>query len=720
MPMLAIGLMAACAPSGAHSFVLRHEMRGLGRSAACAMHDGPFTFPAVPDSPSPMRAPSLAASHSAAAGTSMSGQPPPEAKRSLAFSCPPEPFVPVASPCFPAVADEDEPQYVPPPRPKGLRSSTFEDLTELDMDVDAGLMGTAPAGRPGSPQPRSAADARAQATAQLSAVLAADSSPYSLRHAGLDGMVESMAATRDAGIPHGTASADKSGFSNVIKACEAIGPNFRWMRPRSVEGAFEKTREVMWAVFTLMHLAQHKAPSARRAARGYLQGEPSSALNDIYAHQRVMLDCDRHRCDLTVVGRIMRGLNAVYVRVWGDTALVVQNAKPIPRRVLLSMAAVLRERRMPKWSTGQHYMWLSLHLYECSTGERKNAIGLAMPGDTALRRLDLVWVDRAGQEVQMTQENIRAQRNGATLRGSAAAGKTDRFRITWGNRFQWFILDDADPLNFAQAWQQFELECPCPPSERAKWAAFGNNGGSAAYSVHTLDTHFHKILEVAVTAADAASRTFHDYRATIASALATARASGDSGIDNALIQTLCHWKTEESVMRYTHTSPADYGKYVRVATDTDAGTAVHKDAPVYDPFAVCAELNDISEKLLSRQSANKKARTVAEAKNVELPAAQSFTLCNSAQLVACTGKDSWGIVGSAMNVLNSTWDDGAGTSACTISAFIGVHEHPDGERLSSYVVTDAEGDHYAVSSAALRGSMTRTMAKKCKGTPKQV
>ena len=38
-----------------------------------------------------------------------------------------------------------------------------------------------------------------------------------------------------------------------------------------------------------------------------------------------------------------------------------------------------------------------------------------------------------------------------------------------------------------------------------------------------------------------------------------------------------------SLVRYSHMRPADYGKFVRVATDTDAGTAVHKDAPVYDP-----------------------------------------------------------------------------------------------------------------------------------------
>jgi hypothetical protein len=216
---------------------------------------------------------------------------------------------------------------------------------------------------------------------------------------------------------------------------------------------------------------------------------------------------------------------------------------------------------------------------------------------------------------------------------------------------------------------------------------------------------------VAAGAAGATGRTFHDYRATLASALAAARSAGVAGIDNALIQTLCHWKTEESVIRYTHMSPSDYGKYVRVGTDTDAGTSVHKDAPVYDPSAVCAELSDISDKLMGNKASKK-------AKSTEPPDAHTFALFNSDQHVTCLGRDSWGIVGQTVNVLNSTWDDGPGTSACAVSAFIGVHEHPDGRRLPSYVVTDADDDHYAVSAVALRASMTKAMAKKCKGTPR--
>ena len=435
-----------------------------------------------------------------------------------------------------------------------------------------------------------------------------------------------------------------------------------------------------------------------------------------------MLDCNRHRSDLTIVGRIMRGLNAVYVKAWGDTALVVQNAKPIPRRVLLAMASLLRAGGVPKWSANQHLMWLALHLYECSTGERKNALGLSAPGDTFLRRLDLVWVGADGNELAMTPGTIRSLTNGATLRGSAAAGKTDRFRIVWGNRYQWFILDDTDPLNFANAWKQFELQCPCPPAERAKWAAFGKDGGSSAWTVHTLDTHFHKVLDAAVSVAETVGRTFHDYRATLASALCTARANGVDGIDNALIQALCHWKTDESVQRYSHMRPAEYGKFVRIGTDTDAGTSIHKDAPIYDPFSVCAELTDIAEKLAVGGKGKKKVcanlHKEADAGASASVDSRTFTLFHSEETVTCVGRDSWGLLGSSINVLNTTWADGAGTSLCEVSAFLGVYEHSDGTRAESYVITDADGDHYAVAARTLRVSLSKAAAGKCRGAPK--
>ena len=59
-------------------------------------------------------------------------------------------------------------------------------------------------------------------------------------------------------------------------------------------------------------------------------------------------------------------------------------------------------------------------------------------------------------------------------------------------------------------------------------------------------------------------------------------AAGDTSIDNDVIQAMAHWKTEESVKRYTQMSPADYARYVNIASKSDAGTLMRSDLPDID------------------------------------------------------------------------------------------------------------------------------------------
>ena len=117
--------------------------------------------------------------------------------------------------------------------------------------------------------------------------------------------------------------------------------------------------------------------------------------------------------------------------------------------------------------------------------------------------------------------------------------------------------------------------------------------------------------------------SFHDYRATIASALSNARAAGRADVTNGLIQALVHWKTEDSAMRYSHLNPRDYAMYVQLATSTDAGYAANKDAPETDPFGTCAELVDIATRLApppaKRKAAAEQPKTKAQKRKVAAP-----------------------------------------------------------------------------------------------------
>ena len=140
-----------------------------------------------------------------------------------------------------------------------------------------------------------------------------------------------------------------------------------------------------------------------------------------------------------------------------------------------------------------------------------------------------------------------------------------------------------------------------------------------------IGTQFHALLTATPLAAKRHARTFHDYRATIASALCNARAAGRSDVTNGLIQALVHWKTEESAMRYSHLDPRDYAGYIQLATRTDAGFAANKDAPEVDPFGTCAELDDIATRLnphIAKRKASQDAPSASRAPK-RTPAAAS-------------------------------------------------------------------------------------------------
>ena len=227
------------------------------------------------------------------------------------------------------------------------------------------------------------------------------------------------------------------------------------------------------------------------------------------------------------------------------------------------------------------------------------------------------------------------------------------------------------------------------------------------------------VLAAALSECDRDGRTFHDFRATVCSALAAARAAGHKDVSNGLIQAIVHWKTEESVLRYTHMAPKEYAAYVRLATDTDAGVVPHKDAPEADPTGTCAELSLIADTL-----AHDNGKRAADRQPECAPKA-TFKV-QDGKTATAKGDDSWGLVGTDVRVLLSTWDRSLASSRrtcdCHVSAFIGDHEHPDGVTAPSYralyVVTDEYGVHYALTAAVLKTSLSKQAKRHCTGKPR--
>lgn len=76
----------------------------------------------------------------------------------------------------------------------------------------------------------------------------------------------------------------------------------------------------------------------------------------------------------------------------------------------------------------------------------------------------------------------------------------------------------------------------------------------------------------------------HSHRATLASALSAARASGKHPeLTDAVIQMTLRWKTVASLLSYAKSGQHAYADYVQLGTGTDAGPTPRSDVPEHEP-----------------------------------------------------------------------------------------------------------------------------------------
>lgn len=431
-----------------------------------------------------------------------------------------------------------------------------------------------------SPQPTTAAAARAAAAGDLATTLARDTSKYALlqgRPEALADLCEEARALRDEGIKKGTEKRDSWGFNRVKLVCESAELCSPMMRPRVGEvSAASAQRESFWAALLVMKLIMVIAACPRNAAKGVMQGKPASALQAVYGYYAVQRDCGRYVPDFKMAAAHLRGLNERFKKLYGLGALIKRQAQPFSNAMLLTMIGYLTGGGgIPGWTAA---LTASLHVLVCysvMTGTRKDEWSKDGPKDTDFtRRSNFQWMD-GDREIPHTPENIRALPANAFLRGQAAPSKCDRYLQTWGARLQWFQRNDANPLNFASAWRRWELSYPCPLDERTEWAAFSPTGSAAPFSPSAADKHLSTLMIIAIGATEAALRSWHAFRVTLASALrGIPRKAGETTEDNnGVIQMCLRWSSVESVRTYSRINRHEYARYTELGSTTCALSA---------------------------------------------------------------------------------------------------------------------------------------------------
>ena len=501
-----------------------------------------------------------------------------------------------------ASASFDSPSPLPPLRPEARQGR-------------AGAITAAPPSGPGHsaahvhelprvalPMPADAATARLLAMEELTESLINDTSKYAILPGQperlREAMGESLSAILD-GIPFGTLKADDGAVRWAARFCTEFDTPF--MRPLEPTPHEMPRERELYAQF-IMYCAKHMKPRAKSAAgadgRTITQAKPPSALGPLYGWRRVLRDTGHSLPDTRSIRPRLKGLVARFKKEWGARALIPKRKKPFSQPMLQAMARDLRERKVysvTNRGTGRR-QWSSLQCdnmavafkYGLSTGERAEAIGRVDPADEDFyRRANFVFV-RNGVEMLMTPENMASVRDGDFLRGRSVGAKCDRDNMHWGDRDMWFRVNSNDPLNFAAAWRDHELQHPVPLDRRGTAAAFSPYGSEEPFTRDVLQNRFDELVVSAIGAESAAGRSWHSLRATAATALhACKRPDGH-------IQCVIRWKTLEAMRLYAKMQDTHYADLVDEITTTNVNvTHAPGELPITGPDDVLEEMEDI-------------------------------------------------------------------------------------------------------------------------------
>ena len=567
-------------------------------------------------------------------------------------------------------------------------------------------------------------------------MLSTDDSPYALcpdTPELLEQMVVAVGSARADGIPNGTKNADEWGFKWLVRYGEATGN--RWMRPREATTYVDRTREEYFYPLAIVWIAQMMNPSARRAKSGFTQAQPTSTLNAVYGHMRVMRDCSRHRPDTRIMRDTLKGLCAQYKQIFGNDAFVPQRAQPFALRHLLEMAGLLADNQVVGWASPKQAAMLAMCTHGGSTGTRKDE----EVGDDALRRANFWWVDANGVPLPRTSDVLLTRRNGDMLCGRSTCSKCDRLNTEWGAKLQWFRLDDTNPLNFAWRWLQYERRFPCPSGREAEWPAFSPYGDARPFSSREVDSSLKTLMRLVMTEEEVDAHSWHSYRVTLAMAImamvtTNGRTQAKKDEAEAIAQALCRWKSIEAVRIYARWNPADYADYVDTATRTDASLTHDIDMPEVNPTDVIRELeatiaalggSNAKAQRVSQGDAEVPSRTHKKAKVIETAEDASTVGKHMAThdlgngvVVNDVGVDPWGVLGTVANVHHSFWGlSGNSTSACRVVGYIGNFKFPGGGRSPHTYIIEEEGNKYPIRHSALAAALDAATRSRLQKAP---
>ena len=175
------------------------------------------------------------------------------------------------------------------------------------------------------------------------------------------------------------------------------------------------------------------------------------------------------------------------------------------------------------------------------------------------------WAVSGGTPEEPTQAILQALvpgRDHAVLYPTCS--KADPYSKSWGTKPIHLLYSPVDPINAAEALQKLELLCWSRSAQCCKTSPIFFDHAWKPFSPTKLDTIFRELMVELVKlkviiAAQAKTYSWHSFRASLATGLLSAGASGPQ------TQACCRWLSEKSVPVYAASTVEAYSKLVRKA-----------------------------------------------------------------------------------------------------------------------------------------------------------
>ena len=254
-----------------------------------------------------------------------------------------------------------------------------------------------------------------------------------------------------------------------------------------------------------------------------------------------------------------------YIRShFDDEILVPRRKQPFSRLHEKALLKVLELRAVSNWSVAAHEMWHWMLAFGRCTGARKSEL---CAGGKWFSRASLTWYLK-GRKLRPTPENIaKADR----LEIRLVASKSDPFNMNWGGCLMTFDVVPGEHMSIALALRDLELKYPAPSEKRAHYPLFFDVDAAALASddcpppvaASWVTSRFATLMKLAIGPEQAATRSWHSWRVTLACSL---RAAVDpdhpDGRSLDLVKLFGRWRSDAAVKLYARLTPDAYARHV--------------------------------------------------------------------------------------------------------------------------------------------------------------